>query len=189
MAPLWSYELGWRNGWIPHNPREAIGICESILHSSAAPTGDVPYATGLISSTASASTAVDTRSSGIPAPTAVSSPSFDGTYSSWMTGGEGAFLATGASAYPWPPRSISNTFSAQTSLPTYAVTGTPITLPPPTFTFITTVKKSIVVSMTVMPTSGFPPGKALAPTPSSGCNYPPAWDAQGVIFTQSCTRT
>ncbi|RXW21692.1 hypothetical protein EST38_g4161 [Candolleomyces aberdarensis] len=186
MAPLWSYQLGWRNGWIPY-PRYAIGMCQAILNMS---DESDAYATGLYP-TPSASpilttpTGSSSRISGSPAPS-----SFDGTYSPWMTGGDGAFLATGASAYPWPPHSISNTFSLQTSLPTYAVTGTPITLPPPTFTSTSTNKRNgdVKTTTTVMPTKGFPLGKALAPTPSSGCNYPPAWDAQGIIFTQGCTR-
>ncbi|KAF8623392.1 hypothetical protein AX17_007430 [Amanita inopinata Kibby_2008] len=29
-APLWSYQLGLRNGWMPTDPREAIGTCASL---------------------------------------------------------------------------------------------------------------------------------------------------------------
>ena len=29
-APLWSYKLGLDNGWMPKDPREAFGICESL---------------------------------------------------------------------------------------------------------------------------------------------------------------
>ncbi|KAI0333479.1 glycoside hydrolase [Cubamyces sp. BRFM 1775] len=29
-APFWSYQLGLENGWIPTDPREAVGICQSL---------------------------------------------------------------------------------------------------------------------------------------------------------------
>ncbi|KAF9461827.1 glycoside hydrolase superfamily [Collybia nuda] len=29
-APLWSYQLGLRNGWMPQDPRTAMGVCESL---------------------------------------------------------------------------------------------------------------------------------------------------------------
>lgn len=29
-VPLWSYQLGVRNGWIPQDPREAFGMCQQL---------------------------------------------------------------------------------------------------------------------------------------------------------------
>lgn len=29
-SPLWSYQLGLRNGWIPADPRSSVGKCESL---------------------------------------------------------------------------------------------------------------------------------------------------------------
>ena len=29
-SPLWSYKLGFENGWIPADPREAAGMCASL---------------------------------------------------------------------------------------------------------------------------------------------------------------
>ncbi|CAA7271152.1 unnamed protein product [Cyclocybe aegerita] len=29
-TPLWSYQLGLRNGWIPQDPRSAVGMCQSL---------------------------------------------------------------------------------------------------------------------------------------------------------------
>lgn len=29
-APFWSYKLGLDNGWIPTDPREALGLCQSL---------------------------------------------------------------------------------------------------------------------------------------------------------------
>ncbi|KAF5381908.1 hypothetical protein D9757_007571 [Collybiopsis confluens] len=29
-SPLWSYKLGYENGWIPTDPREAVGMCASL---------------------------------------------------------------------------------------------------------------------------------------------------------------
>jgi len=33
-SPLWHYQLGLREGWIPKDPREAIGHCSAVLQSS-----------------------------------------------------------------------------------------------------------------------------------------------------------
>jgi glucan 1,3-beta-glucosidase len=29
-APLWSYQLGLQNGWIPDDPRQAVGVCGAL---------------------------------------------------------------------------------------------------------------------------------------------------------------
>lgn len=99
-----------------------------------------------------------------------------------MTGGDGAFVATDAAQYPWPPATIMNTGTASPPvvLPTYTATGSPITLPAPTFT--DTKGKAIVLS------HGSPMGRVPAPTPVSGCDYPDAWDAIDANFTQVCRR-
>ena len=63
---------------------------------------------------------------------------FDGTFSQpFMTGGAGAgtIAATASSSYPWPPASFTNVAAADmTRLPQYTATGTPITMPAPSFT-------------------------------------------------------
>ncbi|RXW21154.1 hypothetical protein EST38_g4705 [Candolleomyces aberdarensis] len=141
-APLWSYQLGLQEGWIPDDPRRALGACKA------------------------------TNGSYIP--------TWDGTYAPWMTGGDGAFVATDAAKYPWPPATILNTGTGSPTvvLPTYTATGRPITLPAPTFT--DTKGKAIVIS------HGSPLGRVPAPTPVVGCSYPDAWDALNVNFTQVC---
>ncbi|KAJ2931098.1 hypothetical protein H1R20_g5978, partial [Candolleomyces eurysporus] len=105
-------------------------------------------------------------------------PTWDGTYSAWMTGGDGAFVATDAAEYPWPPGTISNTGTSSPTLvlPTYTATGSPITLPAPTFT--DTKGKAIVLS------HGSPLGRVPAPTLVAGCDYPDAWNALNATFTQ-----
>lgn len=47
-APFWSYQLGLQNGWIPTDPREAIGKCQSIGAAMDAPFNGVflPWQTG-----------------------------------------------------------------------------------------------------------------------------------------------
>ena len=47
-APFWSYQLGLANGWIPTDPREAIGQCKSIGVSMDTPFNGVflPWQTG-----------------------------------------------------------------------------------------------------------------------------------------------
>ncbi|RXW23184.1 hypothetical protein EST38_g2666 [Candolleomyces aberdarensis] len=109
-------------------------------------------------------------------------PTWDGTYSAWMTGGDGAFVATDAAQYPWPPGTISNTGTSSPTfvLPTYTATGSPITLPAPTFT--DTKGKAIVLS------HGSPLGRVPAPTLVAGCDYPDAWNALNANFTQAVRR-
>jgi hypothetical protein len=68
----------------------------------------------------------------------VDSNEFDGTYSAaYMTGGPGADVipASESAAYPWPPATLTNEVSASMSLLyQYTQTGTPITMPGPTYT-------------------------------------------------------
>jgi glucan 1,3-beta-glucosidase len=35
MSPFWSYALGWEQGWIPPDPREAVGACARQGHTPA----------------------------------------------------------------------------------------------------------------------------------------------------------
>ncbi|TFK63908.1 glycoside hydrolase [Pluteus cervinus] len=64
--------------------------------------------------------------------------SFDGGYPAYATGGDGAgtIVASQLSSYPFPPTTFEPGYnSTQISLlPTYTATGSPITLPGPTFT-------------------------------------------------------
>ncbi|KAJ2912807.1 hypothetical protein MD484_g7616, partial [Candolleomyces efflorescens] len=108
--------------------------------------------------------------------------SWDGTYSAWMTGGEGAFVATDAAQFPWPPATISNTGTVTTSLalPTYTATGSPVKLPLPIYT---KGEEIVGVSHAMVPL-----GRVPAPTPVAGCDYPDAWDALNVEFTPLCRR-
>ncbi|KAJ7506726.1 glycoside hydrolase family 5 protein [Mycena galericulata] len=41
-SPLWHYKLGLERGWIPQDPREAIGHCASVLGSSQIFDGTLP---------------------------------------------------------------------------------------------------------------------------------------------------
>ncbi|KAF8827374.1 hypothetical protein HHX47_DHR4000380 [Lentinula edodes] len=46
-SPLWHYKLGLQQGWVPSDPREAVGHCESVLSSSEIFDGSYPVtATG-----------------------------------------------------------------------------------------------------------------------------------------------
>ncbi|PFH46075.1 glycoside hydrolase family 5 protein [Amanita thiersii Skay4041] len=50
-TPLWSYQLGLRNGWIPSDPRKAVGKCRSLDASSSPFDGKYkPWQTGTPSS-------------------------------------------------------------------------------------------------------------------------------------------
>jgi len=39
---MWHYRLGLQQGWIPKDPREAVGHCASVLGSSSAFDGNYP---------------------------------------------------------------------------------------------------------------------------------------------------
>jgi len=51
-TPLWSYQLGYRNGWIPSDPRQAVGMCQSVGYSDSSPWDGtfLPWQTGTTSS-------------------------------------------------------------------------------------------------------------------------------------------
>ncbi|KAF8638922.1 hypothetical protein AX17_001835 [Amanita inopinata Kibby_2008] len=56
-TPLWSYQLGLRNGWIPSDPRDAIGKCQSLGSKSEPFDGTYqPWQTGTPSSIPASST-------------------------------------------------------------------------------------------------------------------------------------
>ena len=58
---------------------------------------------------------------------------FDGTFEPHMTGAASPAIPSADPAFPWPPVSISGG-GAVAELPSYVQSGTPVTLPPPTFT-------------------------------------------------------
>lgn len=166
--PLWSYQLGHQNGWIPHDPRKASGACQRLPgyyeQSSMAPV----------------------------------SPTWDGLYQPAMTGGFGTASAfpSGDSRYPWPPTSVQlgdgRTATASQSLPTYTSTGSPIVLPGPTYTISNSQLQTLETISTGEPaTITSRPTVALAPAPTfvAGCDYPDPWDAYNMDFTQVCGGT
>jgi glucan 1,3-beta-glucosidase len=56
---LWSYQLGYRNGWIPSDPRNASGICESLGNAPTPFDGTfLPWQTGTPSSIPASSTSL-----------------------------------------------------------------------------------------------------------------------------------
>lgn len=134
--PFWHYRLGLREGWIPNDPRMAIGTC---------------------------------------AEDGVVGPNFDGTYSApYMTGGPGAGTIAPAetAAYTWPPASFTNVPAGQmTNLPQYTQTGSPVTMPAPTFT------KANGDSIDAGDGWQNPADNRQAYAPIAGCSYPPEYSA------------
>lgn len=104
VNPFWDYKLGLEMGYVPTDPRVAQGYCVNSVGVSPTPT------------------------------TGYGSP--------YMTGGAGAgtIVAAQRSSYPWPVTTMSQgpgsaVFSGSqlNELPQYTRTGSPITLPTPTF--------------------------------------------------------
>ncbi|EDR06394.1 glycoside hydrolase family 5 protein [Laccaria bicolor S238N-H82] len=56
-APLWSYQLGYRNGWIPTDPRVAVGKCASLSAPAGSFSAYLPWQTGTPSTIPASSTA------------------------------------------------------------------------------------------------------------------------------------
>ncbi|KAJ6547044.1 glycoside hydrolase family 5 protein [Mycena capillaripes] len=135
-APHWSYSLGLENGWMPEDPRDAVGQC------------------------------------GNNAP-------FTGSLSAWQTGGAGAgAIPTDVqAALAWPPPSIAfagSVTSAASLLPTYTPSGTPITLPGPTFT-PASGEPSASGSVNVGNGWTNPSDSAGMMVPIAGCSYLDPW--------------
>ncbi|KAJ7491298.1 exo-beta-1,3-glucanase [Mycena latifolia] len=133
-APHWSYQLGLENGWMPIDPRSAVGQCGN-------------------------------------------SDPFVGTLSSWQTGGAGAgsMAASVTDALSWPPPAISfpGGASAASVLPTFAASGTPITLPGPTFT--PTSGATAAASISSGDGWANPSDTAGMMGPIAGCSYFDPW--------------
>ncbi|KAJ7739701.1 glycoside hydrolase [Mycena maculata] len=104
---------------------------------------------------------------------------FDGPLSAWQTGGAGAgtIAASVTSALAWPPGLISfagSASSAQSVLPSFTPSGTPVTLPGPTFASTSGV---------AAPTASIDVGSGWQNTqdtagmmgPIAGCSYLDPW--------------
>ncbi|KXN84327.1 putative glucan 1,3-beta-glucosidase D [Leucoagaricus sp. SymC.cos] len=80
-SPMWHYQLGLEQGWIPKDPREAIGHCASVLGSSQIFDGTYP-ATATGGAGAGSITPNQTAAHAFPPPTL--GPSFTGTQMSLL---------------------------------------------------------------------------------------------------------
>ncbi|KAJ7837018.1 glycoside hydrolase family 5 protein [Mycena olivaceomarginata] len=140
-APHWSYQLGLQEGWMPTDPRAAIGQCGN------------------------------------------TSP-FEGTLSSWQTGGASAgnIPTDVLNELSWPPPSIvfdGKVTSPGSVLPTYAPSGSPVTLPGLT---MTPASGQPSATKTVTPGSGWANTADTAGMmkPIAGCNYLDPWIGSSV---------
>ncbi|KAH9477953.1 putative glucan 1,3-beta-glucosidase D [Psilocybe cubensis] len=108
-------------------------------------------------------------------------PSWGGKFESWMTGGAGAgSVPIQTAQYPWPPAQLADG-NVVSQLPLYTSTGTPVTLPMPTFTDSNGQAVSVTANGWFNPNDNGP-----APTPIAGCSYPDPWNANGVPIPAGC---
>jgi glucan 1,3-beta-glucosidase len=129
-APAWSYKLGLQMGWIPNDPREAIGYCESnnLVPSPTAFTGYQPFMTG-----------------GVGAGTI---PAAASSQYAWPLTQLVSSVSAGTAL-----------FYAQTDLsrlPQYTRTAAPMSAPTPTFTDLpSSISSQLVPTASLAPQSAF----------------------------------
>ncbi|GJN94706.1 hypothetical protein Rhopal_007797-T1 [Rhodotorula paludigena] len=145
--PMWNYQLGLQEGWVPKDPRAAIGVCPSVLAAN-----DVT-----LSTTQSASTLAPWMTGGAGA----GSISDQAMYTSYNQ---------------FPPNSIGASGTPISNLPTYTQTGSRTTLSPPaqpTSFPSGYASSSVNVGDGWYASSGS--DAASFYTPVSGCTYPDPW--------------
>lgn len=98
--PMWNYQLGLEQGWIPEDPRQALGACPSLVTSNGF---SIAYST-------------------VPAPTLA--PWMTGGAGAGTISDQDMYTSFSA----WPPASLGTT--PVENLPTYTATGSVITAPP-----------------------------------------------------------
>lgn len=152
--PMWNYQLGLAQGWVPPNPRKAVGVCPSLASSQ-----------GLAYTSLPAPTLSPWMTGGAGAGT-ILNQAMSQSYSQWPPATIGAATSTGPYLTP-----VSN-------LPTYTPTASIYTMPaPPSPTsFPSGYSTSVNVGNGwVQPsdTTGFQ-------TEQAGCSYPNPWSGAGM---------
>ncbi|KAJ3731452.1 glycoside hydrolase family 5 protein [Lentinula guzmanii] len=156
--PLWHYRLGLQQGWVPSDPRDAIGHCASILNSAQIFDGNYPV----------------TATGGVRHDMLISNE--------FLTAGAGIIDPAQTSSHAFPPPSMSPSFTGtqMTLLPTYTATGIVKTLSPPTFTAAPSAAVGTGWNNTADNSSAY--------VPVAGCFYPDSWDAVNASLpTATCT--
>ena len=155
--PMWNYQLGLAEGWVPSNPRTAVGVCPSL----AAAQG-ITYE----STAAPSLSAWMTGGSGAGR---IVNQTMSAQYSQWPPATIGAGASTGPYLTP-----VSN-------LPTYTQTASVYTMPPPPQP---TSFPDGYASSSVDVGNGWaqPSDSASFYTPVAGCSYPNAWSGAGVAI-------
>lgn len=155
--PMWNYQLGLAEGWVPSNPRTAVGVCPSL----AAAQG-ITYE----STAAPSLSAWMTGGSGAGR---IINQTMSAQYSQWPPATIGAGTSTGPYLTP-----VSN-------LPTYTQTASVYTMPPPPQP---TSFPDGYASSSVNVGNGWaqPSDSASFYTPVAGCSYPNAWSGAGVAI-------
>lgn len=104
-----------------------------------------------------------------------STPTFDGAYQPYMTGGAGAgTIIAAAAGTPYPPAQLNMANVAATELPQYTATASVVPLPGP--------------SIKGFEVDGWydTDDTTLAPTTIPGCDYPDAWDGVNAAVPVGC---
>lgn len=154
--PMWNYQLGLEQGWVPTNPRTAIGACPSLVSSNGF---TMAY------TTQPAPTLAPWMTGGAGAGT-ISDQAMLTSYSVWPPSSIGAAASTGPYITP------------ASNLPTYTQTAGIVTLPAPPqpTSWPAGYSSSVNVGSGWVQNSD----KASFYTAVSGCSYPNPWSGAGV---------
>lgn len=194
QAPLWSYQLGLENGWIPTDPRQAVGMCAK-LGVAGTPFDGVfqPWQTGgagagTIAATASASfgTFPPTSLAGVPAgsvsvlptytatrgPVTLPPPSFTASVTAsvgdgWANSADTAQMVTTVSGCAYPDAWS----AANSAIPTAACPATGVAAATPTGAAVAPVVSSAAVDPAVSSAATDPAvASASSSTPVAGAS-------------------
>ncbi|GAA5890506.1 hypothetical protein JCM6882_002943 [Rhodosporidiobolus microsporus] len=154
--PMWNYQLGYEQGWIPTNPRTAIGACPSLVTSNGFSIGYTEQP---------APTLAPWMTGGAGAGT-IQDQAMYTSFSAWPPESIGAAAVTGPYATP------------VSLLPTYTPTGSIITMssPPQPTSWPSGYSSSVDVG------DGWaqPTDTVGQYTPAADCSYVDPWSGAGV---------
>lgn len=146
--PLWNYQLGLQEGWIPNDPREALGVCPSYVADAGMTMNNFPAPPLSAWMTGGAGAGTIQNTAQVASYT-------------WPP----AFFGNGPAASP-------STGTPLAGMYTYTPTGSIVTMPTQT---ITSMPQGFTATPSLGNGWAQPTDTAGWHTEAAGCDYPDAW--------------